>query len=93
MNVDVNKLKELILTLDTFRQQGFIDTPVITDFDKETRNFLVETGLAQLSGNVKEMWISRHHIQVPCPLDILINILTDIIGISIDELWSEVLEK
>jgi len=90
MDVDVNKLKEFILTLDTFRQQGFIDTPVTTDFDKEIRNFMVSTGIAKYTGSIEDMWISRHHVQVPCPLDSLINILTEIIDIPVDDLWSDV---
>ena len=84
----IKKLKELILTLDTYGSQGFIDAPVDSGFQRKIRNWLVTAGLAEPAGPLESYFISGAPGDA---VEYLVDILTDILGVSVEELWSEAL--
>lgn len=89
--MDVEKLKKLILMLDTLNSQGFIDTPISSEFDKKIRDLLVSTDIA-LYTFAEKGWISIacYDSQV---LEDWIDVLTEILGKSVDELYKEEILK
>lgn len=90
MDFKVKKLRRLVLFLDSYEKQGFIDTPATVDFDKKVRNWLVSAGLACFSGPPGEMWIRG------CPEEVVGEfkaILLEILGGTIEDVWKWAIES
>jgi len=87
--MDIKKLKEFILILDTYTQQGFIDAPPRDDFSKKVRQWLIDAGFATfIPESGKGFWISGygHNLEV---LGVLKSLLEEILGQTSEELWEE----
>ena len=82
----IEKLKELILTLDTYGSQGFIDAPADSGFQRKIRDWLITAGLAEPAGPPGSYFIGGAPGD---DVEYLVDILTDILGVSVEELWSE----
>lgn len=87
----IDKLKQLILLLDTLVEQGFIDTSPQNEFNRRVRLWLVDVGLAGIiKGKKRQLWIYPLN---PSLIEELKQILLEATGYSVEQLWQEELGK
>lgn len=86
--MDVKKLENLILFLDTFEKQGFIDVAPTDDFDRKVREWLIGARLASYAaGHPPELcWIYGPEEDA---IHELKHLLEEILGETSEDLWKK----
>lgn len=89
--MDEDKLKELVLILDTLATQGFIDSPVKTKFGLNVRQWLTHSGLADLKKEDADEYIIDAWQRTE-PIAWLRDICEEILGKKAEKLWQEIIK-